>query len=165
MGNTSCAEMTYYDKFYNYLNELLGNYSKLAVLLKQKLEALAKFDVGALDSIIKEEQVYVLISKSFDSHVQSYRDKLSLSGGSLSDVIEELPEDQKPRYREVFVKLKAKLEEVKILNEKCQLLIEERLYSIEKSIRHLDKSSAAVYGKPGAKQTPPADPHILKTSV
>lgn len=162
----SADGMNYYDKFYNYLMDLLQNYTKLAVLLRQKLDAVSKYDMNALDGILKEEQVFVLLSKGFDSNLQIYRDKLSLSGDSLGAVIEEMPEAQRPRYRALFVELKAKLDEVKEINEKCQALLEERLYTIEKAIRQLDKSGTAAYGKPGAgKAQLSADPHILEKLI
>lgn len=166
MALNSGDDLNLYDKFYNYLNELLQNYTKLGELLVQKLSAIARFDVAALDNIIKEEQVFVLLSRGFDSSVQSYRDKLSLKGDSLSEVITEMPEEYQPKFQGLFMNLRAKLEEVKELNEKCQSMIEERIYTIQRSIHQLDKSSTISYGKPGtAKPVTGNDTHILKKSI
>lgn len=155
-----------YDRFYSYLTELLQSYTKLGELLAQKLSAISRFDIAALDNIIKEEQVFVLLSRGFDSNIQSYRDKLSLKGDSLSAVIKEMPAEHQPKFQSLFVKLKSRLDEVKQLNEKCQSLIEERIYNLDRSIHQLDKSSTISYGKPGT--TKPAigsDAHILKKSI
>ena len=87
-----------YDKFHGYLTELEGNFAKLSQLLHNKLSALERFDIDRLDAIIKEEQVFVLLSKSFDANVASYRQKLGLKGQQLSDIITELPvEEQGPQ--------------------------------------------------------------------
>ena len=157
----------YYDKFYAYLDEFLQNYTKLSGLLTRKLSAIAKFDVATLDGIIKEEQVFVLLSRGFDSNVQNYREKLSLKGASLSEVISEMPLSQQGRFRSMLTALKSRLDEVKFLNEKCQTLIEERIYSVERSINQLDKSKNATYSKPGAAAKPVSggEGHVLKKSV
>ncbi len=166
MPQTS-ENINYYDKFSAYLNELLQNYTRLGALLIQKLTAISKFDVISLDSIIKEEQVFVLLSRSFDSNIQSYREKLSLKGDSLSEVISEMPPEHRHAFELLHLHLKSKLDEVKGLNERCQSLIEERIYTIERSINQLDKSKTTAYGKPGTVAKPAVNPesHILKKSI
>ena len=158
---------SYYDKFYAYLDEFFQGYAKLSELLTRKLAAISKFDVATLDSIIKEEQVFVLLSRGFDSNVQNYREKLSLKGSSLSEVISEMPIEQQGRFQSLLSALKAQLDEVKFLNEKCQTLIEERIYTIERSINRLDKSKTTTYTKPGAAAKPASggESHVLKKSV
>ncbi len=159
---------TLYDKFYGYLSELLQSYTKLGELLTKKLAAVASFDVSALDNIIKEEQVYVLLARGFDNNLRTYREKLALDGDSLSVVIPQMPEEQQARFESVFHRLKRRLDEVKSLNENCQGLIEERIYSLEKAIRGLDKSKAgttysgkAATPKPGQN----SDPHFLHKQI
>lgn len=166
MASSTGENINYYDKFYDYLVELLQSYTKLNELLTQKLSAIARFDITALDNIMKEEQVFVLISRGFDSSIQSYREKLSLKGDSLSAVIEEMPSEYQPKFQGLFANLKSRLDEVKQLNERCQSLIEERIYTLERSIHQLDKSNTVSYGKPGAaKPTAGADAHMLHKSI
>lgn len=152
-----------YDKFHGYLVDLEENFVKLAELLHQKLAALEKFDLDGLDDIIKEEQVFVLLSKSFDTNVAAYRDKLGLKGEKLSDIIQELPSGEQGRFRSTFARLKAALDEVKALNLKCQGLIEERLYSLDKAIKNIDHSAGTTYGKQGDDPKRPGDPPRLFT--
>jgi len=165
--DSAASAGSYYDKFYVYLGEFFQGYTKLSELLSRKLAAISKFDVAALDGIIKEEQVFVLLSRGFDSNVQNYREKLSLKGISLSEVISEMPLEQQGRFQSLLNALKAQLDEVKYLNEKCQSLIEERIYSIERSISRLDKSKTTTYSKPGtaAKPVSGGEGHVLKKSV
>lgn len=160
------AESLNYDKFHGYLCELLQNYTKLGELLVKKLSAIARYDIAALDGIIKEEQVFVLLSRSFDSTIQSYREKLSLKGDSLSAIIEELPPEEQPRFSSMLARLRAKLAEVKQLNERCQSLIEERIYTIERTVLQTDKTGTVAYGKSGSTAPKPkGDPRILTKSV
>lgn len=161
------AGVNYYERFASYLNELLQNYTNLGGLLSRKLAAISRFDIEALDSIMKDEQVFVLVSRGFDSNVQMYRDKLSLKGDSLSAVIRELPEEYQPEFELLFIKLKSKLDEVKGLNERCQSLIEERIYTIGRRIHQLDKSNTTSYDKQGAQNKPASngEAHVLHKSI
>ena len=158
-----------YDKFYGYLGELLQSYTKLGELLTKKLAAIAAFDVAALDDIIKEEQVFVLLARGFDQNMNIYRQKLALEGDSLSAVIPQMPEEEQPRFANLRSRLKVKLDDVKATNEKCQGLIEERIYSLERAIRNLDKTKtpAAAYNSSASGPRPGmnADPHFLRKQV
>lgn len=155
-----------YNKFYAYLDELDQSYGRLADLLRQKLVAVDRFDVERLNAIIKEEQVYVLLSRGFEGNLRSHREKLGVRGDTLSEIIEELPGEEQARFRQQMKRLKATLDNVKGLNERCQTLIETRLYTIDKSIRELDKSVGSTYKKDTTPK-PPQDggPHLFTKSV
>lgn len=155
-----------YDKFHGFLTELESHFTKLSQLLHDKLTALERFDIDRLDAILKDEQVFVLFSKSFDTRLASYRQQLGLKGEKLSELIEELPVEEQARFRSTYQRLKTALEEVKTLNLKCQELIEERLYSLDKAIKELDPSAAATYSKQGDDAKRPGDhPHLLSKSI
>lgn len=158
--------MNQFDKFYSYLEDLEQSYGRLSDLLRQKMVAVDQYDIGKLDEIIKEEQVYVLLSKGFDGNIASFREKLSLSGDTLSSCIDEMPGEEQERFHRQFRRLESTLAEVKGLNEKCQSLIEERLYSIEKSIKEMDKSEGTTYQKGGSSGSGPEQkPRIFTKSI
>lgn len=151
-----------YDKFYAYLCELAENYGKLSEVLTRKLAALQKFDIEQLDEILKEEQVYALIARGFDTNINNYRKNLSLQGEKLSDIIEELPEEEKSRFGLTFQELKAALDRAGALNQRCQELIEERLHYLDKAIKELD-GGATTYSQKGGTDNGPANPPKLFT--
>lgn len=126
------------EKFYAYLLDLLHGYSHLAELLTDKLDAIDSFDLDALDSILKEEQRYVLIARGFDGQVKNHKDRLGVVGDTLGAVIAELPGQERPRFQALFVDLKEKLDEVKNLNQKCQDLTTAKMIHIEASLRRLE---------------------------
>ena len=156
-----------YDKFHTYLRDLEASFTKLAELLLEKLAALEKFDIDKLDEIIKEEQVFALISKGFDANVQSYMEKLSLRGEKLSDIIKELPAEEQPRFSETFKSLKAALNEAEAMNKRCSSLIEERLCIIDKAMKEIDLVVAPSYGKHAARDAgkPSEGPKLFTKSV
>ena len=110
--------------------------------------------------------IFVLFSRSFDSNIACHRKKLNLKGENLSEIIAELPESEQKRFKNTFTQLKVSFDEVKTLNAKCQELIEERLYSLDKAIKEIDRSTGSSYGKGGDDSKRTGDsPHILSKSV
>lgn len=155
-----------YDRFYSYLKDMYASHEKLAKLLSDKMDAILSDDMQKLDAIMKEEQVFVLQSRAFESNIKTHSEKLSLPGGSLSAVIEAMNSDEKPRFTQLFLQLRRKYEEVSGLNENCQALLEDKLYSIEKAIRSLDKSENSTYQKPGGQKPASArDARFLEKSI
>lgn len=153
------------EKFYCYLHELDQSYTYLANLLRQKLIAVERFDINKLEEIMKEEQVYVLLSRGFESNIQSYRDKLSLAGSTLGTMITEMSELERNRFEQLHQRLKSTLDEVKGLNDKCQSVIEERLYSLDKSIKKMDKSAGSSYHKVGENGGSASSPQMFTKSI
>ena len=142
--------MSRYDKFYTYLCELHSSHLRLIDLLKNKLVAISDSDLDTLDDTIKEEQVYVLASKSFENNIARYRRELSLSGDKLSEIIPNMPDDEQGRFFEIFENLESGLSLANELNQKCQTLLESKLYSINKSLRELENKSPSTYSKLGS---------------
>ena len=154
-----------YEKLYTYLGELLQSYTRLSELLKEKLDAVSRFDIEKLDDIMKQEQVFVLQSKGFDAHIASLRDSLSLKGDKLSEIINELPEQEQARFLILHKNLKATLEEVRGLNERCQVLIGDRLHSLDRAIRELDPADAQAYSKGGERPSGKPESGLFTKSV
>ena len=136
-----------YDKFFAYLDSLDKSFVKLAGLLHEKLAALDRFDPDTLDEIVKEEQVYALKTKGFEGSINTFRQQLGLSGETLSEVIAELPDEERQRFEDVFGRLSAALEVVRGLNQKCQELTENRLHQIDKALKEVDKSKGTTYSE------------------
>lgn len=153
-----------YDKLYQYLEDLHQSHVHLSGLLVAKLDAVIAADLDRLDEIIKQEQVFVLVSKGFDANLKRFREELSLSGDTLSRIITELPPEERQRFRDLFERLKLSLEETKALNRKSQDLLDQHLHRIGKSLRSLDKSNGTSYGK-AASEANGERPHLFTQSV
>jgi hypothetical protein len=138
-------EEKFIEKFYTYLNELDQSYGRLTDLLRRKMIAINTGDIAKLDAIMKEEQVYVLLSRGFEGNLRTHRANLGLDGETLDKMIEALPDDVRPRFQLQQKRLRATLDNVKGLNENCQQMIETRLYTLDRSIRALDKSENTSY--------------------
>lgn len=144
------------DSFYAYLQELEESYGRLAGLLREKVTAVSSFNLTKLEEIMKQEQVYVLLSKGFDTSLQTHREKLGIGGDTLGDIIEQLPAENQESFRAAHKRLRVTLNEVKTLNEKCQSLLEGRLHDLDRSIKALDHSENATYQQSGSEKDKPA---------
>jgi hypothetical protein len=154
------------EKFYLYLSELEQSYGRLIDLLHRKTIAINTGDLAKLDAIMKEEQVYVLLSRGFEGNLRMHRKNLGLTGEKLTEIIDELPDENRPRFELQLRRLRAALDSVKGLNEQCQQMIENRLYSLDKSIKALDKSENTNYKKSDtSKQAGDAGPRLFTKSI
>lgn len=126
------------------------NYKKLSVLLVRKIAAVEADDIAVLDEIIKDEQVYLLLSRGFDRNIANFRGRMGLKGENLGDIIGELPEDERPRFSALHRRLRSAVGEAGDMNEKCQRMTEAKLHVIGKKLKELDKSGSVSYGKDAA---------------
>lgn len=130
------------DKFFSYLKELAITYNKLAALLVKKAEAISRDNLMLLDELINEEQVYLLVTRGFDQHLATFRQQTGFAGATLSDIIGELPEDERDRFRDIQAQLNASVGEAKTLNEKCQKLAQVKLYGVKKKMQEMERAGA-----------------------
>jgi hypothetical protein len=140
------------DKFYAYLADLDANYRKLAVLLTRKATALSEDDLYTLDDVVGEEQAYLLITKGFDQKLANFRKEAGYTGEKLAEIIAELPEAERDRFRALHTRLSDSLEEVRVLNEKCQNLAQIKLHGLRRQQEEAERSGSAPKpegGKPG----------------
>jgi hypothetical protein len=140
------------DKFYAYLADLDASYHKLAALLTRKAAALSEGDLFELDDVIGEEQAYLLITKGFDQKLANFRKDAGYTGEKLAEIITELPAAEHDRFHALHARLSASLEEVRVLNEKCQNLAQIKLHGLRRQQEEAARSGSAPKpegGKPG----------------
>jgi hypothetical protein len=154
---------THNDKFYRYLSDLNASYHKLALLLTRKAAALSSGDLFELDDLIGEEQAYLLITRGFDQKLAGFRRDAGYTGEKLSDIIEELPEEERDRFRDLHGKLSASLEEVRTLNEKCQNLAQIKLHGVKRHLEELERSGSAPRGRGPAPGQKPGGSKLSKS--
>lgn len=113
--------------------------------------------MGRLNEIINEEQVFVLISRGFDQNIAAHRERLGLRGDTLGELIEALHEEDQDRFRAIHNQLRATLDTVKELNDKCQTMTRVRIRALDVKLSELGHTPSSPAPKPPAapKKTPP----------
>jgi hypothetical protein len=155
---------TQHDKFYSYLVDLDASYRKLAALLTRKAAALSSGDLYELDDLVNEEQAYLLITRGFDQKLAGFRRDAGYAGEKLSEIIAELPEEERGRFRELHGRLSASLEEVRVLNEKCTNLAHIKLHGIKRQLEEMERCGSPVRSSGPAPKPGPGKPGSGKLS-
>jgi hypothetical protein len=151
------------EKFLHYLITLQKDYARLAELLKKKQEAILVYDIETLDEIMKDEQAYVLVSRGFNQSIESFRKELGLSGVTLSEMINSMPDGWKNKFLDAFAPLRETMDVVRLRNEECQDVIEKKLSQIRTRLEEFEGAPTKSYG--GAKPHTPQSAGKFNKSV
>lgn len=141
------------DGFYVYLSDLQKLYQESVGTLKVKLEAIVSDDIDTLNKSIQAQQVFLLKTKAFDGKIEEYMAKLNTPANTLSEMISLLPEEHQLRFYDLLGQFEMTLSEVKFNNEKCQTLLQTKLYMIDKKMKKMDINQQATTYQNNAKET------------
>jgi len=122
------------NQFHEYLLTVLNVYRDLIPTLKSELEAVQKDDITSLNDSLKKQQALMLKTKSFDSKVSGFQSKLGISANTLTETISKLPEEHQLSFFEILSQFGQTSEEVKFYQEKCRIMLQSKLYLIDKAL-------------------------------
>lgn len=146
------------DNFYDYLCGTLKLYEDLLPVLKEELHAISEDDTRSLDEKLITQQALLYQTKHFNRNVAEYTARLDLAEGNLTSLILQMPEEQQLRFYALLGRFAAVLEEVCFYKDKCETLLQSKLYSIDKAligqkgrIENItyDRNAAEVHTSPG----------------
>ena len=120
------------EKFYGYLSEILKLYQDALPILKQELESIEHDDIPTLNEMLKSQQTLLLQTKSFDKDIAKHFSILNISGENLTAVIQQLPTEEHLKFYALLGQFELTMKEVNFYKEKCRILLESKLYGIEK---------------------------------
>ncbi len=139
-----------FDEFYSYIHSFLELYAQLSEHLRRKLSIITDGDISALEEIMKQEQAYILKTRSFDRKLQFHKEKVGVKGETLTQMIENLPIGEQQRFRELHTELTAVLALVRSLSESCQSALTTQIHLIEKHLEAAGEATgSAGYNKSG----------------
>ena len=122
------------DNFYDYLCGILKLYEDMLPILKEELKAISLDDTLSLDKSLITQQTLLYQTKHFDREIAGYTSKLDLEESNLSSLILQMPEEQQLRFYALLGRFAAIVEEVSFYKDKCRVLLQSRLYSIDKAL-------------------------------
>ena len=121
-------------KFHSYLYSILNVYQDLVPALKSELEAIQKDDIEILNESMKIQQALLLKTNHFDEKVRDFQLHLNISARNLSETIQALPEKHRLSFFEILSQFEQTSAEVKFYQEKCRILLQSKLYLIDKAL-------------------------------
>ncbi len=152
------------DDFYLFLHEYTDFYSDFLMLESEKYQIVSRNQFRRLDEFIKQEQVFLLKSKSYEQKRESYLTQFgnkTLTFGELVETISD--ETYQNKYRDLHQQLSDILRDLKEANRVCNFLIELHLRKIDNRIKRMEHlpETDHFYG-PGTQSTNSAHSNISR---
>lgn len=116
------------------LEELQTSLDRLSELARQKIDAVRRDDLLALDEVIKEEQVLSLSLRSLEQRRGRLLAELGLDGVPLSGLTARFPAQLQPRATQTVRALQRSYESYRTASEVARSTLECNLHEIEKVI-------------------------------
>ena len=121
-------------QFDNYLSIIVKIYQDLVFVLKSELEAVKEDNIKVLNECLKSQQALLLQTRNFDEKIKDFQSRLGITARNLSETIQQLPENNRFPFFEILSQFEQTSAEVKFYQEKCRVLLQSRLYLIDKAL-------------------------------
>lgn len=136
------------DNFYNFLLAMLENYNKLIPVLQQELNCIIRNDVALLGENLKSQQVLLVQIRDFDKQVSDHSCALNIDANNLTGMALQLPKEYQSRFFSLLDDFNKIFEEVNFYKEKCRILLQSKLYVINKTLlRQEEQKKSTTYDK------------------
>lgn len=145
-------ERELFDRFYQVIDDMIVLFDELKGFEEKKLGAVVGNDVLRLESLMNEEQAYLLKMRGLDQKREKIQKEMGMEGKTFRQMIEAAPEEQK----EIMKGLKEVLDQkAKVLQEavgKTKVSIESHLQRLDRMMQNVEKDSRG-YNKTGARES------------
>lgn len=126
------------DQFYDYLSGILKLYQSAVPVLKEELEAIVQDEIDVLNQSLKSQQALLLQTKNFDQQTASHLTKLNIKAKNLTEMAQQLPKEAQFRFFDLLGEFELTMTEVNYYKEKCRVLLQSKLYTIDKVLSKQD---------------------------
>jgi hypothetical protein len=138
------------DTFYDKLFEILQLYQNIIPILKKELDCILKDDIKVLNECLKSLQALSLQTKGFDKMTAEFLSELKIPAKNLTQMIPHLPEDKQPEFYSLLGQFQSTLKEVDFYKEKCNVILQTKLYTVEKKLSILtEQKGIKIYNHDG----------------
>jgi|LGOV01.1.fsa_nt_gb hypothetical protein len=122
------------EKFHNYLFDIVKLHQAIIPYLKKEIDLIEADDIEGLNRNLNEQQRFSYQMKNFDTEILKYMNQLNVKGKNLSEVILHFPQEQQMRFFWILSQFETAVKEVQFYKEKCEVLLQTKLYLINKKI-------------------------------
>ncbi|MCL2165597.1 MAG: hypothetical protein FWH55_14695 [Oscillospiraceae bacterium] len=120
-------------------------YSDMLPVLKDEIQRIHDDDITGLDNALKLQQAMILKTKNSDERINAFLSDMDISANTLTETIEQLPEEARFRFYAFLGEFSNVMEEVAFYRDKCRELLQTKLYKIEYQIEHSGITQAMSY--------------------
>lgn len=126
------------DQFHEYLSGILKIYQNAVPVLKEELEAIMNDEIDVLNQSLKSQQALLLQTKNFDQQTVSFLSKLNIKAKNLTEMVQQLPKEERLRFFDLLGEFELTMTEVNYYKDKCRVLLQSKLYTIDKTLTRQD---------------------------
>ena len=126
------------DQFHEYLSGILKIYQNAVPVLKEELDAIMNDEIEVLNQSLKSQQALLLQTKSFDQQTVSFLSKLNIKAKNLTEMVQQLPKEERLRFFNLLGEFELTMTEVNYYKDKCRVLLQSKLYTIDKALTRQD---------------------------
>jgi hypothetical protein len=126
------------DQFHEYLTGILRIYQSAVPVLKEELEAIMQDQMDVLDQSLKSQQALLLKTRNFDQQTADYLSRLNIKAKNLTEMAKQLPDDEQLRFFGLLGEFELTMTEVNYYKDKCRVLLQSKLYAIDKVLSKQD---------------------------
>jgi hypothetical protein len=142
--NNAQAAGSVMDEFYDYLQDVKRIYTDIVPVLREEIDRIAKDDIAALDETLRRQQALVLRTRGFDEKVAGYLKRLGITASTLTETIQEFPEDDRFRFYDFLGEFDRVVEQVDFYRNKCRELLQSKLYDIDRRLASVPNKRESV---------------------
>lgn len=151
-----------YQSYLELLDTLRGNVEELSRLAKQKLEAVEKDDLIALNEVLKREQALSLSFRGLELNKEKLLSKMGMTGVPLNQLPARYPLELREKAQTAVAALQDEYQTYQGHAEAARTTLEHNLYDVEKIIASLGGPKAPESG-PGYSAQEAQPPQSMKT--
>lgn len=126
------------EQFHEYLTGILKLYQSVVPVLKEELDAIMKDEISILDQSLKSQQALLLKTRNFDQQSADYLSRLGIKAKNLTEMARQLPNDEQLRFFDLLGEFELTMTEVNYYKEKCRVVLQGKLYTIDKALSRQD---------------------------
>lgn len=118
-------------------------YRELTMFLMKKHTKILEDDLEWLTNSLNDEQAYVMKSQALENKRLQLFQGLGIADKKLSELIDEAPEDYRPKTKMLSVQLTELIDGIKEMNEKTNEVVKRKLDNQEEFVKR-----AGIFNKP-----------------
>lgn len=126
------------DQFHEYLSGILKIYQDSVPVLKAELEAIMGDEIDVLNQSLKSQQALLLKTRNFDQQTANFLSRLNIKARNLTEMAQQLPKEQQLRFFDLLGEFELTMTEVSYYKDKCRVLLQSKLYAIDKILSKQD---------------------------
>ncbi len=118
-------------------------YRELSMFLMKKHTKIMEDDIEWLTVSLNEEQAYVMKSQNLENKRMELFRGLGIADRKLADLIEEAPEDYRPKMKRFSIQLTELVDSIREMNEKTNEVVKRKLDNQQEFVKR-----AGIFNKP-----------------